>query len=171
MPETCGLPPDYTTLQHRRQHSLYLRIKYSKIQNNTNITLNYVRSSVNAIKDQHMVNQLLRGQCVGEWFMIYLIFQPLLGLLHEKCITVTYECKAFGEIRHWQNNPSTQRKPVPVLLCPPYIPYMTWPESNILCCSGKIGTNHLIYDKLQDHHYIVMTGIWVSVFNYVFRSL
>jgi hypothetical protein len=61
------------------------------------------------------------------WDWVYLVRQPLIGLLYQPRMRDDDECGTVGEMRIGRGNRSTRRKPTPVPLCSPQIPFdLTW---------------------------------------------
>jgi hypothetical protein len=57
------------------------------------------------------------------WDWVHLVLRLLFCLLYQPQMADDDDCGAIGGMRIGRGNRSTRRKPAPVLLCPPQIPY------------------------------------------------
>jgi hypothetical protein len=57
------------------------------------------------------------------WDWVHLVRRPLFDLLYQPRMIDDDECEAVGGMRICRGNWSTRRKPAPLTLCPPHIPY------------------------------------------------
>jgi hypothetical protein len=115
------------------------------------------------------------------WDWVHLLFLPLFGLLYQPRMIGNDDCRAIGGIRIGKGNRSTRRKPVPVPLCAPQIPYdlicartqaaavgITRCLLHVLCPRSWVSFRNMLTDCLTDKHMKILANsvVW-GLFNAV----
>jgi hypothetical protein len=74
------------------------------------------------------------------WGRVHLVRRPVINLLYQPWMVDGDECGAVGGMIFGRGSRSTQRKPVPVPVCPPQIPHdLLWDRTR----AAEVGTRRL----------------------------